>query len=62
MKRQINSAKRIVSQTAKVSAVGVHNAVSKIKHTGCETISNTASTVKSQICSPVLAWTAPLPN
>ena len=49
MKRQINSAKRVVSQTAKVSTVGLRNAVSKIKHTGCETISNTASTVKSQI-------------
>lgn len=49
MKRQINSAKRVLSQTAKVSAVGVLNAVSKIKHTGCETISNTSSTVKSQI-------------
>lgn len=49
MKRQINSAKRVLPQTAKVSAVGVLNAVSKIKHTGCKTISNTASTVKSQI-------------
>ena len=49
MKRQINSAKRLVSQTTKVAAVRVLNAGSKIKHTGCETISNTASTVKSQI-------------
>lgn len=49
MKRQINSAKRVLSQTAKVSTIGLLNTVSKIKHTGCETISNTASTVKSQI-------------
>ena len=49
MKRQINSATRVASQTAKASAAGVLNAVSKIKHTGCETISNTSSTVKSQI-------------
>ena len=47
--KQINSTARVMSQTAKVSAVEVRNAVSKIKHTGCETISNTASTVKSQI-------------
>ena len=49
MKRQINSATRVVSQAAKASAAGVLNAVSKIKHTGRETISNTSSTVKSQI-------------
>ena len=49
MKRQINSATRVASQTAKASAVGVLNAVSKIKHTGRETISNTSSKVKSQI-------------
>ena len=49
MKQQINSAKRVVSKTAKVSAVGVLNAVSKIKHTGRETVSNTSNKVKSQI-------------
>ena len=49
MKRQINSAKRLLSQTTKVSTIGLLNAVSKIQHTGCETISNTSSTVKSQI-------------
>ena len=49
MKRQINRATRVVSQTAKASTVGVLNAVSKIKHTGHETISNTSSKVKSQI-------------
>ena len=49
MKRQINSATRVASQTAKASAVGLLNAVSKIKHTGRETISNTSSIVKSQI-------------
>ena len=49
MKRQINNATRVASQTAKASAAGVLNAVSKIKHTGRETISNTSSKVKSQI-------------
>ena len=49
MKQQINSVKRVISQTAKASAAELLNKFSKVKHVGCETISDASNMVQSQV-------------